>query len=65
MDFNLKQADFVFPDARENNMVIEKFIGMYLYEPFAMESGESAWIVAATYENIIVFPIEQWGIFFN
>ena len=51
MDFNLEQADYVFPDARENNMAIGKFIDMCMYEPFVMESGESAWIVFATYET--------------
>ncbi|MCM1214374.1 MAG: hypothetical protein NC548_07620 [Lachnospiraceae bacterium] len=51
MDFNLEQADFVFPDVRENNKAIGKFIDIYLYEPFMTESGESAWIAVATYET--------------
>lgn len=51
MDFNLDQADFIFPDARENNIAIGKFIDMYLYEPFTTESGESAWIAVAIYET--------------
>lgn len=51
MDFNLDQVDFVFPDARENNRSIGKFIGIYLFEPFTTKSGESAWIVVATYET--------------
>lgn len=50
MDFNLEQADFIFPDVRENNIAIGKFIDIYLYEPFTTESGESAWIAVATYE---------------
>lgn len=51
MDFNLDQADFIFPDVRENNKAIGKFIDIYLYEPFTTESGESAWIAVATYET--------------
>ena len=51
MDFNLDQVDFVFPDARENNRSIGKFIGIYLFEPFTTKSDESAWIVVATYET--------------
>ena len=51
MDFNLDQVDFIFPDARENNRSIGKFIGIYLFEPFTTKSGESAWIVVATYET--------------
>ncbi len=50
IDFNLDQADFIFPDARENNIAIGKFIDIYLYEPFTTESGESAWIAVAIYE---------------
>lgn len=50
IDFDLEQADFIFPDARENNMAIGKFIDMYLYEIFTTESGKSARIVIATYE---------------
>lgn len=51
MDFDLGQADYVFPDAREGNIAIGKFTEMYLYEPFVMESGESAWIIIASYER--------------
>ena len=50
IDFDLEQADFIFPDARENNMAIGKFIDMYLDENFTTESGKSARIVIATYE---------------
>lgn len=50
IDFDLEQADFIFPDARENNMAIGKFIEIYLYEVFITESGKSARIVVATYE---------------
>ncbi|MDE6640513.1 MAG: hypothetical protein K2K63_08325 [Acetatifactor sp.] len=50
IDFDLEQADFIFPDARENNVAIGKFIDMYLYEIFTTESGKSARIVIATYE---------------
>lgn len=50
IDFDLEQADFIFPDVRENNMAIGKFIDIYLYEVFTTESGKSARIVIATYE---------------
>lgn len=48
--FDLEQADFIFPDVRENNMAIGKFTEIYLYEAFTAESGKSARIVIATYE---------------
>lgn len=47
----MEQADFIFPDARENNTAIGKFIEMYLYETFITESGKSARIVIAIYEK--------------
>lgn len=50
IDFDLEQADFIFPDAKESNMAIGKFIEIYLYEAFTTESGKSARIVIATYE---------------
>lgn len=50
IDFDLDQADFVFPDVRENNMAIGKFIEIYLCESFTSEAGGSDWIMIATYE---------------